>query len=69
MALGGTAIGAIFGMWAGYLLESFLFGVSPVDATALVIAEGTLFAVTMASCIVPALRATRADPLEILRAT
>ncbi len=69
MALGGTAIGAIFGMWAGYLLESFLFGVSPVDATALVIAEGTLFAVTMASCFAPALRATRADPLVILRAT
>jgi predicted permease len=69
MALGGTAVGAIFGMWGGFLLESFLFGVSPVDAQALVIAEAILFSVTMASCIAPALRATRADPLEILRAT
>jgi ABC-type antimicrobial peptide transport system permease subunit len=69
MALGGTAVGAIFGMWGGFLLESFLFGVSPVDAQALVIAEAILFSVTMGSCIAPALRATRADPLEILRAT
>ncbi|MFI5243996.1 MAG: FtsX-like permease family protein [Gemmatimonadales bacterium] len=69
MALGGTAIGAIFGMWAGFLLNTFLWGVYPADAQALVVAEAILFAVTMASCIAPALRATRADPLEILRAT
>ena len=69
MALGGTAIGAVFGMWAGFLLNSFLWGVYPADAGALVVAEVILFAVTMASCIAPALRATRADPLEILRAT
>jgi predicted permease len=69
MALGGTAIGAVFGMWAGFLLNSFLWGVYPADAGALVVAEVILFAVTMGSCIVPALRATRADPLEILRAT
>ena len=69
MALGGTAIGAIFGMWAGFLLNSFLWGVYPLDAEALVLAEAILFAVTMASCLAPALRATRADPLEILRAT
>jgi putative ABC transport system permease protein len=69
MALGGTAIGAMFGMWAGFLLNSFLWGVYPLDAQALVVAEAILFAVTMGSCIAPALRATRADPLEILRAT
>jgi len=69
MALGGTGIGAILGMWAGSLLESFLWGVHPADATALVLAEAVLIGVTMASCLAPALRATRADPLEILRAT
>jgi ABC-type lipoprotein release transport system permease subunit len=69
VALGGTVVGAIFGMWGGFLLGSFRFGVSPVDAQALVIAEAILFSVTMASCIAPALRTTRADPLEILRAT
>ena len=69
MALGGTGIGAILGMWAGSLLESFLWGVHPADATALVLAEAVLIGVTMGSCIVPAIRATRADPLEILRAT
>jgi predicted permease len=69
MALGGTAIGALFGMWAGFLLNSFLWGVYPLDVEALVLAEAILFAVTMLSCLAPALRATRADPLEILRAT
>jgi putative ABC transport system permease protein len=69
MALGGTAIGAFFGMWAGFLLNSFLWGVYPLDAEALVLAEAILFGVTMASCLAPAMRATRADPLEILRAT
>ncbi|MFI5233815.1 MAG: ABC transporter permease [Gemmatimonadales bacterium] len=69
MALGGTAIGAILGTWAGFLLQSFLWGMYPADAGALVTAEAVLLAVTMASCIAPAVRATRADPLEILRAT
>jgi hypothetical protein len=69
MALGGTAIGALVGMWAGFLLNSFLWGVYPADAGALVLAEAILFAVTMASCVAPALKATRADPLAILRAT
>ena len=68
MALGGTAIGAVLGMWAGFLLNSWLWGVYPVDAPALVVAECVLLGVTMVSCLVPALRATRADPLQILRA-
>ena len=44
MELGGTAIGAIFGMWAGFLLNSFLWGVYPLDVEALVLAEAILFA-------------------------
>ena len=67
MALGGTAVGAGLGMWAGFLLWDKMWGVYPVDAGALVAGEVTLLLVTMAACLAPALRATRADPVEILR--
>ncbi len=69
MALGGTAIGAGLGMWAGFMIWDKMYGVYPVDATALVAAEVTLLTVTMVACLVPALRATRADPVEVMRAT
>jgi putative ABC transport system permease protein len=69
MALGGTAAGAFLGVWAGSLLNRFLWNVSPWDAGALMLAEVILLGVTMTSCFVPALRATRADPLAVLRAT
>lgn len=68
MALGGTGIGAGFGMWAAFLLWDKMWGVYPVDAGALVMAEGILIAVTLASCVGPAMRAMRADPVEVLRA-
>jgi ABC-type antimicrobial peptide transport system permease subunit len=69
MALGGTAIGAGFGMWAGFMIWDKMYGVYPVDATALIAAELTLLAVTMLACLVPAMRAMRADPVEVMRAT
>lgn len=69
MALGGTALGAGFGMWAGFLLWDKMYGVYPVDATALAAAEALLLLVTMVACLVPALRAMRADPVEVMRAT
>jgi putative ABC transport system permease protein len=68
MAIGGTAVGAGFGMWAAFLLWNRMWGVYPVDAQALVIAELVLVLTTMAACLMPALRATRSDPLEVMRA-
>ena len=65
---GGTAVGAGFGMWAAFLLWERMWGIYPVDVEALVLAEATLVIVTMAACIMPALRASRSDPLEIIRA-
>ena len=64
MALGGTAVGAGFGMWAGFMIWDKMYGVYPVDVTALVAAEATLLIVTMVACLVPALRAMRADLVE-----
>src|ERR1035437_5915041 len=69
MALGGTGIGAGFGMWAGFLIWDRLYGVYPVDAVSLIAAGVTLLIVTMMACLVPAMRAMRADPVEVMRAT
>ncbi|HLA89760.1 MAG TPA: FtsX-like permease family protein [Gemmatimonadaceae bacterium] len=69
LALGGTALGAFGGMWAGQLLSKWLFGVHPADVVALVTAEAILVAVTMASCVAPAIRARQANPVDVLRAT
>lgn len=69
MALGGTAVGAGLGMWAGFLLWNRMWGVYPVDAQALIAGETTLLLVTMLACLAPALRATRANPVDVLRAS
>lgn len=68
MALGGTAVGAGLGMWAGFLLWNKMWGVYPVDAEALIAGETTLLLVTMLACLLPAQRATQANPVDVLRA-
>lgn len=69
MALGGTAIGAGVGMWAAFAVYQWLWGVYPVDVTALIAAEAILITVTMVASLAPALRATRANPADVIRAT
>jgi predicted permease len=68
MALGGTAVGAGLGMWAGFLLWNKMWGVYPADAQALIGGETTLLLVTMLACLLPAMRATKANPVDVLRA-
>jgi len=68
MVLAGTGIGAFLAMWGSTLLGDWLYDVHHTDAAALVIAEGVLFLAGFAACIQPALRAMRANPVEILRA-
>ena len=69
LALGGTAFGAIGGMWAGSLLTKVLYDVNPTDVTALVSAEVILLTVTVLASAVPAIRAMKADPVVVLRAS
>jgi len=68
LALGGTAIGALLSFWASAGVSTLLFGIKNTDPVSLVTAELVLLAVAMAAAVVPALRATRADPVEVLRA-
>jgi ABC-type antimicrobial peptide transport system permease subunit len=68
MALGGTAVGAFAGLYLGFEVWDWLWGVYPVDPMALIIAESVLLTVTIGASMLPALRATRADPAEVMRA-
>jgi putative ABC transport system permease protein len=50
------------------VLASLLFGVTPTDPATLAAVSLVIIAVAAAACLVPALRATRIDPLSALRA-
>jgi ABC-type lipoprotein release transport system permease subunit len=68
MSLAGTAIGALLSFWASAGVSTYLWGVKNTDPVSLVVAELILVAITMAAAMVPALRAARANPVEVLRA-
>ena len=68
MILAGTGIGAFLAMWGSTLLGEWLYNVYHTDAVSLVLAEAVLLLAGFAACAQPALRAMRANPVEILRA-
>jgi ABC-type lipoprotein release transport system permease subunit len=49
------------------LLEDFLWNVAPTDPRTLVAAAAVLLAVAVLASWLPAYRASRTDPLEVLR--
>jgi len=67
-----AAFGLVIGVGAALVLsrfvESWLFGVSAFDAATFVTVPAVLALVAMVACLVPALRATRVDPIEVLKA-
>lgn len=69
LALGGTAFGALLSFWASAGVSSVLFGVKNTDPVSLVLAEVTLMLAALLASLVPAARAMRTDPVEVLRAT
>src|SRR3954462_12104909 len=62
---GGIAIGVAASFVLQRLVSSLLFGVTAAD-TASVVAVAVLGAVALLACYVPALKATRVDPLHAL---
>jgi putative ABC transport system permease protein len=67
LALLGIAAG-LAGAWAlTRLMSSLLFGVTPTDTVTLVSVVFTLAIVSLVACYVPAFRATKVDPLVVLR--
>jgi hypothetical protein len=68
MALAGTGIGAFLAMWSSQFVDPFLLDLYRIDALSLVIAESVLIAVALTAAAIPALRASRSNPVDIIRA-
>jgi putative ABC transport system permease protein len=66
-ALVGLAIGMTGGVLAMRGFESVLFGVRPTDPVNGLAVAGLLLATAMLACVVPALRAMRVDPVQVLK--
>ena len=65
--LGGIAIGTAAALAASGVLESLLFGVTPVDPLTYAAGIAAFTALGLAACVIPALRASSAEPLAALR--
>ena len=67
-SLVGLALGVGGAIAGGRLLTRMLYGVTSLDATTYVSVSAGLLAVVVAACLVPAMRATKVDPLTSIRA-
>jgi putative ABC transport system permease protein len=67
LTLGGIGLGLLGALGLTRLMRTLLFGVSVVDPMTFVIVATMLMSVALIACWVPALRATKVDPLTALR--
>jgi putative ABC transport system permease protein len=63
----GLAVGALASVLLGQTLEALLYGVRPGDLVSFLAAATTLLGVTAVAAIIPALRATRVNPVQVFR--
>jgi len=67
LALFGIAVGTVTALFVTRLLSAFLFGIAPNDPLAFGVVILVLAVVALVASFVPALRATRVDPMTALR--
>jgi putative ABC transport system permease protein len=65
----GLALGAAAALASAAVLSKLVFGVSASDPVTLAGVAGTLALVALAASLIPAYRASRVDPLQVLRVT
>jgi len=63
----GLAIGLAGGAVAGILIRSILYGTSAFDPVVLIAMVGCLLLTAVLACILPAIRASRIEPIQALR--
>jgi predicted permease len=63
----GSLIGLAGGAIAGWVMRSILYGTSPLDPIVFATMIGSLFLTAIAACAVPAIRASRIEPMQALR--
>jgi len=68
LALIGVLIGIAASAWLARLISTMLYGVPPTDPITLAAVAALLLIAGLAASAIPALRATRVDPSEALRA-
>jgi predicted permease len=64
----GLVLGILGAALAGRLIAGMLYGVGTLDVSTYVAVAGGLLAVVVVACLVPAVRATRVDPITSIRA-
>jgi ABC-type antimicrobial peptide transport system permease subunit len=63
----GLIVGLVAAIAASRLVAALLYGVAPLDPLTWFVVFGFMAAVAIASCVLPARRATRVEPTQVLR--
>jgi putative ABC transport system permease protein len=62
----GALAGVAGSVVAGRLIQRELYGVSPLDPTSFAVALALLASVALTACLIPAFKAARVDPVQVL---